>query len=117
MAVASLASVMVGMSASAATGTGDVTTNGGKTVGSASCSVTDTFVWVNTTSSIGTCRVITAKVSATSGATISGDTEHSEYGATSSSITCYVKGVTSASSYHYLSSDSYVGTGSLYVNR
>ncbi len=71
MAVASLASVMVGMSASAAEGTGYVTTSGGSTLGKSACSVTNTFVWVKTESTVGTVEEISAKITSWDG-TISG---------------------------------------------
>ena len=116
MTVASLATCITGMNASAATsGYGYVRKSDNTIIGDSSLTVASDFVYAATTSRIGYCDVITVKITSTYGATIYGNTEHSEYDEDSVSIYCSVSGVTRASSYHSISKGNISGNGSLTV--
>lgn len=116
MAVTSLAIGMTGISASAADGHGNVYYVNSK-YGDAYNSVTTTFVWVKTESTIGTVDEISAKITAWDG-TLYGSKSLTYADSTSVSFSCSATGTTHASSSHSVKSyNGNTGTCNLYVTR
>lgn len=105
MAVASLATCITGISASAADASASFTPSA-----TASLSVTSTFVSPSTKCSY-ICSTITAKVTSTEGGTLSEPVSFSGYGTTSVSGTCYGTGITKAKSHHYVKVEKTGSTG------